>query len=499
VVEGPAHPHVFGAFIGTETNSFSGLPTTLESFAQFGFSTSETPLDPKKLLDAPLAAARDFFEQRGGRFSHSLRVFAQPGAPTDDAAYAILKTKLLGDLQAAMPVDIVFLGLHGAMMAENEVDCEGDLLAAVRALVGPKAVIGAFLDPHAHLTARMVDSADALNFAKEYPHTDLNDRAADMARLCWRIWAGDVVPRTAVADARLIRMWPTQVEPVKGFVARMIEAEASGRALSVSLVHGFPWGDSPDMGSKVVVITDEDEDAGAALAGELAEALWAIRDTVDVTFLDVDAAYDAALAAPPGPAVIGDVADNPGGGAAQDSTFLLERALVRCLTDIAFAAITDSLAVEAAHRAGCGATLDLAIGGRHGPASGTPVVARWTVEALSDDLRQRSFSDGAEVSLGRAAWLRTGGIDVIVNDERNQIFSTDAFTNIGIDPTSRRILVVKSSNHFYASFSRIASTILHCTTPGALNMDFASLPYRHLRRPVWPIDPRVTGPEITFA
>ncbi len=494
-MEAQARPHVFGAFIGTETNSFSGLPTTIDSFAQFGFSTRETPLDPKGLLDASMIAARDFFESQGGRFSYGLRVFAQPGAPTDAAAYAELKAMLIADLTAAMPVDIVFLGLHGAMMAEDEIDCEGDLLAAVRALIGPKAVIGAFLDPHAHLTARMVESADALNFAKEYPHTDLNDRAADMARLCWRIWSGDVVPRTTVLDARLIRMWPTQAEPVKGFVARMTEIEERGRALSVSLVHGFPWGDSPDMGSKIVVVTDEDEDAGAALAGELAARLWAMLDGVDIAFLDADAAYDAALAAPPGPVAIGDVADNPGGGAAQDSTFLLDRALARGLTDIAFAAILDPTAVAAAHDAGHGAVLDLAIGGRHGPASGEPVRARWTVEGLSDDLRQRSFADGAEVSLGRAAWLRTGGVDVIVNDMRNQIFSIDAFANIGIDPASRRILVVKSSNHFYASFSRIAPTILHCTTPGALNMDFASIPYRRLKRPVWPIDPSVTGPE----
>ena len=494
-MDGRPRPHVFGAFIGTETNSFSGLPTTIDSFAQFGFSTRETPLDPGGLLDASMIAGRDFFESRGGRFSHGLRVFAQPGAPTEDAAYAELKATLVADLRAAMPVDIVFLGLHGAMMAENEVDCEGDLLAAVRAIVGQEAVIGAFLDPHAHLTARMVESADALNFAKEYPHTDLNDRAADMAKLCWRTWSGDVVPRTTVLDARLIRMWPTQAEPVKSFVARMTEAEASGRALSVSLVHGFPWGDSPDMGSKIVVVTDEDEDGGAALAGELAEALWAMRDGVNIAFLDADAAYDAALVAPPGPVAIGDVADNPGGGAAQDSTFLLGRALARGLTDIAFAAILDPAAVETAHDAGRGATLDLAIGGRHGPASGAPVRARWTVEALSDDLRQRSFADGAEISLGRAAWLRTGGVDVIVNDTRNQIFSTDAFANIGIEPASRRILVVKSSNHFYASFSRIAATILHCTTPGALNMDFASIPYRRLKRRVWPIDLSVTGPE----
>ena len=487
-------PRVFGAFLGTETNSFSGVPTTLEDFHQFGFSLRGTPIDPSRMLDSLIAPAKRFFEDQGGTFALGLRVFAQPGAPTDEDAYRWLKTQLIEDVEAAQPVDIVFLGLHGAMMTPSEPDCEGDLLAALRRRLGPDAVIGAFLDPHAHLTDRMCASADILVFAKEYPHTDFEARAMDVARLCWRTWRREISPVRTVLDLSLIRMWPTQHQPMRGFVEGMCSLEQSGKALSVSLVHGFPWGDSADVGSKVLVLTDGDASTGARIALDLGEELWSLRRSVDLEFMDVDAAFDRAAAAPTGPVVLADMADNPGGGAAQDSTFILARALARGERGVAIAAVHDPQAVEACRAAGEGVTVRLSVGGKHGRTSGAPVEADWRVMRLCDRLLQGSLT-GSVSSLGAAAWVQYDGVDLVLCSERNQIFSPEAFSNIGIDPGARRILVVKSSNHFYAGFRELASAVFHVTTPGTLDMDLANLPYTRLQRPLWPRDPGLEGPQ----
>jgi microcystin degradation protein MlrC len=473
----------------TETNSFSPIATSLESFQGSGFAEAGMPLDSANPLDSGLAAIRDFTEARGGTFVAGMRAFAQPSAPVDATTWHLLKSRMLADIAGAMPVNMVVLGLHGAMMAEGEPDCEGDLLASVRSLVGPEVVISAWLDPHAHLSERMTSNADILVFYKEYPHTDMDARAVDAISLAWRTWAGEITPVMMVRDLNMIRFWPTQHAPLRGFVDHMLQLEQEGAALSISFVHGFPWGDSPDIGSRILVITDGDRAVADRLATELGDALWTMRHAEDVQFLAADEAIDLALSADRGPVVLADFADNPGGGAAQDSTFLLQLLMARNADSAAIAALFDPAAVQACFSAGIGQRLRLSVGGKHGRQSGQPVEADFDVMALVEDLRQSSFTDGSTLSLGRSAWIRTGGIDLILCSIRGQIISHDVFSHMGIDPTARQILVVKSSNHFHASFSRIAARIHHVTTPGTLNMDLATIPLTQLSKPLWPREP----------
>ena len=425
----------------------------------------------------------------------SLFAAAHPSRITVRAVYERIRDIILADLQAALPVDVVLLNLHGAMVADGYDDCEGDVLARVRALVGPDTVIGAELDLHCRSTPAMFANATCLIAYKEYPHTDIAPRAIELYRICAAAARREVHPVTGVYDCRMIRMWRTPVEPMKGFVTRMQRLEGKDGVLSVSFGHGFPWGDVADVGAKVWVVTDDDRDKADTLAAELGHAIWEMRDKTPIAALTVDAAIDRALAAPSGPVILADMADNPGGGAPSDNTAILRRLVERGIGDAGLGYLWDPLAVEFCRSAGIGAQLELRIGGKAGRLSGDPIDLDVTVTAIADNLHQTGLV-GGRLALGNAVAIRAApGIDVALVSERCQVFSPDGFTRLGIEPSGKRIVGVKSTNHFYSGFAPIAAEILYVAAPSAMPSDFAMIPYRKFNRPYWPrvADPFLTG------
>ena len=249
---------VFSATLATETNTFAPMPTGLAAFREGGHYPAGTHPDHLTLFSGPLWAAREQAAQRGWTLVEGLVAFAQPGGVTTRAAWQALRDELLDDLRRAMPVDIVLLGLHGAMVADGCDDCEGELLRAVREIVGPGVTVGAELDPHHHLSAAMTHNADLLVSFKEYPHTDVLARAHELVDLCAERAAGRIRPTIGVADCGMISIVHTTREPARGFVDRLQALEGRDGVLSISVTHGFPWGDVADMGTKVFVYTDGD-------------------------------------------------------------------------------------------------------------------------------------------------------------------------------------------------------------------------------------------------
>jgi microcystin degradation protein MlrC len=257
--------------------------------------------------------------------------------------------------------------------------------------------------------------------------------------------------------------------------------------LSISLTHGFPWGDVAEMGTRVLVYTDGRAADGDALARRLADELIGLREQLDTPWLGIDDAIDAALAAPPGMVVLADSADNPGGGAAGDSTFILRRLVERGIQHAALGPLWDPQAVAIAFDAGVGARLPMRIGGKVGPMSGAPLDAEVTVKALVRKLPMAGLA-GTRQSLGDSALVVIGGIEVVLISRRSQAMGTDLFTGIGCDLPAMRLVVVKSSQHFRAAFAPLAVQILYVSAPGSVTADLRQLPYRHIRRPLWPID-----------
>jgi microcystin degradation protein MlrC len=481
---------VFSGGIATETNTFAPMPTGMASFRDRGYYPAGTHPDRMFYFAGPLWAARLRGKPKGWDLVEGMVAGAQPSGTTTRATYEALREEMLADLKAALPVDMVLLGLHGAMVAEGYDDCEGDLLQRVRAIVGPKVVIGAELDPHSHLTPAMVDNADLLIAYKEYPHTDVLERALELVDLCAAQVEGRVKPVAAMVDCDMIVTVHTSREPARSFVDRLMAMEGKDGVLSISVAHGFAWGDVPEMGTKVLVYSDGDEAKAKAVARRVADELIGMRDQLLPVYTPIDDAIDQALAAPGGPVVISDGADNPGGGAASDATFFLRRLVERGIGGaggVAIGPFWDPVAARIAIEAGEGARLMLRIGGKVSPLSGDPIDLECTVKAVRPEHRQTGLSNTV-TDMGDSALVESAGIDILLVSLRNQAMGTDLFTGIGCDLAAKKIVVVKSSQHFHASYSKIAREVIYADAPGAVTRDLTTLPYRKVRRPKWPLE-----------
>ena len=482
---------IFQATLATETNTFSPIPTGLPAFiGGRDWFRNDGSRHPATVANIPLIAWRVMAETDGHDVVESLCTFAQPGGTTLRLVYEHLRDILLDDLRAAMPVDLVLLFMHGAMVAHGYDDCEGDTLARVREVVGPDATIGIELDLHCHLTELMRTSATAIITFKEYPHTDIGHRAEDLYRLCTAAARGEVYPEMALYDCRMIGTFRPTQDPVRGFVDRLTALEGHDGILSVSFGHGFPWGDVPEVGAKMLVIADGDAALAADTARRLGQELWDMREAATARLDSIDAGLDAVMAGEPGLVVLADASDNPGGGAPADSTFILRRVLERGIERIVLGCFWDPQAVAFCAEAGEGAIFLLRIGGKCGPASGAPVDLMVTVRRIVEEHAQAGLSGGRS-GLGRSAWVSADGVDLVLVSKRQQTFAPDAFTGMGVTLDDKAGVVVKSSQHFQAAFAPIARSVLYLSGPGALSFDYATLPYVKRTRPYWP---RVADP-----
>lgn len=473
----------FIACLGTETNSFSPMPTGLTTFQESMLYRGDATQHAAGTFSLPLHVWRKRTEERQGQVVESLAAFAQPAGITVRSVYEGFRDEILADLKKALPVDIVLLSLHGAMTADGYEDCEGDLLERVREVVGPDVTVGAELDLHCSLTEKMVRSADALVTFKEYPHVDVGERAEELFEICRRAHEGAIRPVMAVHDCRMINMWRTPVEPMKGFVAEMQSAETGG-VLSVSFAHGFPWQDVPGTSAKMLVIGDGDADLAARTARQFGERIWSLRDETTQPTLTVAEALDA-IEAGPGPVVLADVADNAGGGAPSDATYILRAALERGMNGLLSGYYWDPLAIRFCEEAGEGATLDLRIGGKCGVSSGPPVDLRARVRRIVHDATQ-SFGR-ATMPMHTAVWLSSeAGIDLVLTSKRTEVFHPDGFEQLGIEPARYRGIVVKSIQHFYAGFAPLAGRVVYVAADGAIPPDFAAIRYTRFTDAYWP-------------
>ena len=464
--------------IATETNTFAPWPTGLRGFEEGGLLRGDSAA-PGSDIDLLVRLWRDRAAAGGHHLEEGLFTQAQPSGPVVRQVYEALRDEMLDQLRGRGPFDIVLLYLHGAMVADGYDDCEGDMIARVREIVGPEASIGVELDPHCHLTPLMMEKADSIILMKEYPHTDYLERGTELYDLCLGQAEGRLHPIMASFDCRMIGFYPTTSGPMATLVERLREVEQRPAILSASIVHGFPWGDTPEVGTKILVVADGAAELAAAVAREIGLELYAAREQLLPRYPGIEAGLDEA-ARLPGCVVVADTADNAGGGAPSDNVQLLAAMLRRRVEHAAFGAIWDPIAAQICAEAGPGARFPLRLGGKSGPASGDPLDLEITVRAVAAEHSQAA-PGAARVPMGLAVWLEIGGIDVVVNSIRVQTFAPDAFTGLGIDLASKRLIAVKSSWHFQACFAPIASRIISLATPGAIQMNFAEIDYRKRR------------------
>jgi microcystin degradation protein MlrC len=478
---------IFSATIATETNTFSPLATSLRAFQDSVFiRPGQHPTDAPRMCTAPLFVARRRAEMDGFTLIEGSCFAASPAGTVNRRDYEFMRDEVLGQLKEAMPLDAVVLGLHGAMVAYGYDDVEGDIIARTREIVGDKCVIGVELDPHCHLTLKRVKHADIIVLYKEFPHTDVVDRAEDLLDLVLRTVRGEIKPVMSVYDCRQIGSYPTQFPLMRAFVDKLFSLEGKDGILSVSAVHCFPYADVAELSGRILVVADGDKAKADALATKLGEEFISMRGKTMPEFFTVEEGVRIAMDAAEGPIVVAEPSDNAGGGAPSDNTSILRELIARGAQSAAVGPIWDPVAVALCFDAGEGAHFPLRFGGKTGPASGLPIDATVEVTKLARDCWQ-DFGP-TKVPLGDCAAVKVGGVEAVLISNRTQALGLDLFRNVEIEPTQRKILVCKSTNHFAAAFGPIAKRVIYVESDAPLQRDYRNIAYTKIERPIWPLD-----------
>jgi microcystin degradation protein MlrC len=474
-----------------ETNTFAPTKATYDDFVHGGgwpaMAKGSDVLKTMRNINVGLAGFVEQAESNGWEMVPTISCGASPSAHvTEDAFERIVKVMIEG-IKAAGPLDAVYLDLHGAMVTEHLDDGEGEVLARVRKVIGKDLPLVVSLDLHANVTPEMVEHADALIAYRTYPHVDMADTGRAVANHL------ALLLRTKHRFAKAFRQLPflipiswqcTNDEPSKGIYRKLASLE-SDAVPTLSFAPGFPAADFPHCGPSVFAYGKTQADADAA-ADAITNLVIGHESSFDGRIYTPDEGVRHAMelaARASKPIVIADTQDNPGAGGDSDTTGML-RALVRNhARRAAIGVIYDPASAKAAHAAGVGATVTLALGGKSGVPGDAPYKETFVVENLSDGkfVAPGPYYGGRDMEMGPSAALRIGDVRVVVSSHKAQLADQAMYRYVGIEPTEQAILVNKSSVHFRADFEPIAEKLIICAAPGAMPADTAALPWTRLR------------------
>ena len=474
-----------------ETNTFAPTKATYDDFVHGGgwpaMARGAGVLKTMRHINVGLAGFIEAAEANGWELVPTISCAASPSAHVTKDAFERIVEVLVEGIRTAGPLDAVYLDLHGAMVTEHFDDGEGEILARVRRVIGKDLPLVVSLDLHANVTPDMVEHADALIAYRTYPHVDMADTGRASAKHLARLL------RTQQKFAKAFRQLPflipiswqcTNDQPTRAIYQQLAALE-SDAVPTLSFAPGFPAADFADCGPSVFAYGRTQADADAAVDA-IARIIVGHEDDFDGRiYLPDDGvrhAMDLARTAKK-PIVIADTQDNPGAGGDSDTTGML-RALVRNkATKAAIGVIYDPASAKAAHDAGVGATITLALGGKSGIPGDAPYMETFIVEQLSDGkfVAPGPYFGGRDMDMGPSAALRIGDVRVVVSSHKAQLADQSMYRYVGIEPSEQSILVNKSSVHFRADFEPIAEKLLICAAPGAMPADTATLPWTRLR------------------
>jgi len=465
---------LFTAGLVTESSDLTPIATTHE---QWKLERCGDEGGSPTLFRDLLTLFREMAEAKGWDVAEGLCAVAMPpGGRIVRSVYENLRTMILDDLQQAMPVDGVLLQLHGAALAHGYDDCEGDLLEHIRTITGPDIPIGVELDPHCNMSDKMMKHATAMIFYKTFLHTDMKERAVELFNIIADTLEGRVKPVMALFDCRMLDLVVEAYEPMKSFLQTVYARERAPGILSISPVHGCGLADIADVGSKMLVITDNDPDLACNIAEELGMTFHEIRGQ-QFQYLDIDTALDQAQAkAEKGKKAtkLVEWSDLAGAGFPTDGTELLQAMFERGMTNVAVGLMWDPLAVSICHDAGSGAELMLRIGGKACQYSGTPMDLNVIVERVYKEAVIATWL--GDIDLGDVAVVRCGETELILVSKRALGYGSEAFRELGVEPDNKQYLLLK---HFHEN---------DLINVWGASLDHKNWPITGITRPKWPWD-----------
>ncbi|RUM24836.1 M81 family peptidase [Rhizobium vallis] len=430
------------------------------------------------LLDSPYFA---FLKDYDAEFLPTVHARAIAGGPVSRAAYEAFKGEFLERLKPMLPLDGLYLAMHGAMYVEGMEDAEGDWIGAARALVGEDCTVSASYDLHGNVTQRIIDALDIYSTYRTAPHIDVEETMRRSVSMLVKSLGTGVKPVVLWAQIPVVlpgERTSTVDEPAKSLYDMLPEIDAIDGIWDASLMVGYVWADEP-RATAAAIMTGTDRAVLEREAIRLAQAYWDVRK--DFVFGcetgSIEECVARAIASPTAPVVLAESGDNPTGGGVGDRADVLAELIAKGATGVVFAGITDKPATEACYAAGVGADLTLSVGASLDTKGSKPVTARFTVKFLHET------SDQAD----RQAVISIDGIDLVLSSKRRPYHSIADFTRLGLDPHAAKIIVVKSG-YLSPELAPIANPNLMALSPGVVDQFVERLPRLRKQHPTYPFD-----------
>jgi microcystin degradation protein MlrC len=479
-----------------ETNTFNPWPTTRSDFEHFGVLRGrelvEQMADTNE-LGGFIQSLHSWPEQP--EIVGLVRLGAWPGGTATRETFAWLRQELTEALSRELPVDGVLLALHGAMVADEMPDVEGEVLEAVRRTIGDTVPLVATLDLHANITERMVQMAHVLVLYHTVPHLDVFETGRRGAAVLRRLLLGGARPAKAFQKLPLVvpaQLANTQDPTSVSYELRreLQELEADARILSAGLATVQPWLDIPELGSAVVVVADQDAGLAASSCSRIAAAVWQRRSAYLPKLRPAAEAVREAHQAQDGLVVLSDGADATTSGAPGDSTNVLRELLKYAWPRPVLVTLVAPDVVEEARRRGLGAEWTASLGGIRDSRFSQPVTLKVRVAGLFDArfVMSGHLAKNLPIDMGFSAVLRHGNVHLLVTSRSGPHFAPELFQTAGLDPYAAGVLVAKSPCGFRAAYQQRAEKILLVQAPGCAPSDFWHYEYRNIPRPLWPWD-----------
>ena len=483
------------AMMKHETNTFSPVPTPLERFARgqaLPFYGQEA-YDAYKGTGSGIGAFIDIAEAEGWEIVTPIAANAWPSGLVHDDAYREMVDTICQAVERGC--DAAMLDLHGAMVTQSYEDGEGQLLTRLRK-IAPDLPIATALDMHTNLYEEIVANSTVLAGYQTYPHVDTYDTAMRAGRPLVRMLKGEVTPTMAWGNRPMlphVMRQGTDDYPNKDLQARTKEMEG-GEALAATVFTGFPHADIHNAGLSAVVVTDNDMELAEKLRDELLDTAWDAREAFVYRIEPLETSLARAKTIADGPVVLLDHYDNAASGGTMDTMTVLGAILREGLEDVAAFAIHDPEAVQEMIAAGVGATVTVNLGGKmHMPSislKGEPLEVTGKVKLISDGQYRNlgPASKGVLMDMGPTVVLDTGKVEIVVISRHQEPNDLGCFLSLGIDPRTKRYLMLKSRIHYRAGFKPIAKEIIECAGTGVCTSDYDQLEFKNVRRPIYPLD-----------
>jgi len=487
---------ILTAELAHETNTFSRVATDRQAFRDRYCLFGNQAIAERGAQNTELAGFLDTGRIHGWHMDHVLSAAAGPSGKVTTDAFDWL-CGAIAEAAGEKAYDGILLGLHGAMVTELFDDGEGELLRRLRGVVGNAIPVAITLDLHANVSGEMCELANIIVSYKTYPHIDMRDRGRQAGEILQRCLEGEIRPRTIRVDCPMLEEvngGRTDVGPMIDWIRAAEQREQRPDTFAVSINAGFASADIRDAGPTVLVTAEGDMQAHRQFARSIADDIWRHRNAVLNDYLDVESAAAIALQfeSGEGPLVIADYADNPGAGAYGDATSLLRALLDAGVADACFGPMVDGESARLLHRHEVGERVRLSLGGKHDPRfGGGPVELEVELLLKSDGdyIGGGQMIGGLHRSFGPTAVVRAGEIDILVTSISQQLLDLQQFKTFAIDPQSKRVVALKSMQHFRADFEPIAGRVIVCDSGALCTPDYRKMNYAKVRRPIFPLDP----------